>query len=228
MPLLRVLAFGEFHFSTMKSPRSPRKKPVQDRSQITVDALVDAATRIFRDKGFAGATTNRVAEIAGVSVGSLYQYFPNKTALLTAVREKVHREFMEQMITACARGCERPFEPAVRGMAETSAAFHEQNSRLYRLFAAELPATPPVDFKSLPGLRYQEVQARFFQVHAECIKIPRDQALFFTRHAGAAIMQAAVMNHTEKLRDGSIATQLTRAFVAYLSGGTAGIEPIDS
>jgi hypothetical protein len=39
-------------------------------------------------------------------------------------------------------------------------------------------------------------------------------------------MQAAVMNHTEKLHDGSIAMQLTRAFVAYLSGGTAGIAPV--
>jgi hypothetical protein len=82
-----------------------------------------------------------------------------------------------------------------------------------------------VDFKSLPGLRYQEAQVRFFQVHAAHIKIPREQALFFTRNAGSAIMQAAVMNHAEKLRDGSIATQLTRAFVAYLSGSAAGIAP---
>ena len=225
MPLLRVLALGELLFSAMKSPRSPRKKPVQDRSQITVQAIVDAAARIFLEKGFAAATTNRVAEVAGVSVGSLYQYFPNKAALLAAVRNEVHRDFLEHMILACERGCERSFEHAVRGMAETSAAFHEQNAGLYRLFAAELPATAPVDFKSLPGLRYQEAQARFFQIHAAHIKIPREQALFFTRNAGAAIMQAGVMNHPEKLHDGSIAAELTRAFVAYLSGGAVGVAP---
>lgn len=208
----------------MKSPLSPRKKPVQDRSQITVDAIVGAAARIFGEKGFGAATTNGVAELAGVSVGSLYQYFPNKLALLTAVRGNVHRAFLEHMIAACERGCALPFEAAVRGMAEASAVFHEENARLYRLFAVELPSTSPADFK-LPGLRYQEAQGRFFQVHAAHLRIPLEQALFFTRNAGSAIMQAAVMNHPEKLRDGSIATQLTRAFVAYLSGNTAGMAP---
>jgi len=206
----------------MKSPRSPRKKPVQDRSQITVEALVDAAARIFRAKGFEAATTNHVAELAGVSIGSLYQYFPNKLALLTAVRDKVHRDFLERMIVACDLGCGLLFEQAVRGMAETSAVFYGENAGLYRVFVVELPASSAANSKSLPGLRYQEAQARFFQVHAAHVRIPHEQALFFTRNAGAAIMQAAVMNHPEKLRDGSIATQLTQAFVAYLSGAASG------
>lgn len=192
---------------------------------MTVETIIAAAARIFRQKGFAAATTNRVAELAGVSVGSLYQYFPNKLALLTAVRGKMHREFIERMIEACERGCALPFEKAVRGMAETSAAFHSENAELYRVFAAELPSSPPVDLESLPGLRYQEAQVRFFRAHRGHIKIPPEQALFFTRNVGSAIMQAAVMNHPEKLRDGAIATQLTRAFVAYLSGSAAGPAP---
>jgi AcrR family transcriptional regulator len=226
MPLRRELAFGRLLSLPMKSPRSPRKKPVQDRSQITVEALVDAAARIFRERGYEAATTNHVAELAGVSVGSLYQYFPNKLALLSAVRGNVHRKFIEHMIAACSRGCGLPFEKAVRGMAETSASFHEENAELYRLFVAELPSTSPVDVNSLAGLRYHDAQAQFFQIHAAHIRIPREQALFFTRNAGSAIMQAAVMNHAEKLRDGSIATQLTRAFVAYLSGSAAGVAPV--
>lgn len=221
MPLLRVLAFGKLISLSMKSPRSPRKKPVQDRSQITVEALVDAAARIFREKGFEAATTNHVAELAGVSIGSLYQYFPNKLALLTAVRDKFHCDFLERMTAACDRGCELPFAQAVRGMAETSAVFYGQNAGLYRLFAVELPASSPTNSRSLSAFKYHEVQTRFFQVHASYVRIPPEQALFFTRNAGAAIMQAAVMNHPEKLRDGTIATQLTQAFVAYLSGAAA-------
>ncbi len=55
-----------------------RKQPSQARSKATVDAIVEAAARILGDQGWAGFTTNKVAEAAGVSIGSYYQYFPDK------------------------------------------------------------------------------------------------------------------------------------------------------
>jgi AcrR family transcriptional regulator len=71
------------------SPASAmRKVPRQARSQATTDALLDAAAHILGDRGWAGLTTNAVAEVAGVSIGSLYQYFPNKLALIEAVRQR--------------------------------------------------------------------------------------------------------------------------------------------
>jgi AcrR family transcriptional regulator len=57
---------------------SMRKQPSQARSKATVDAIVEAAARILGDQGWAGFTTNKVAEAAGVSIGSYYQYFPDK------------------------------------------------------------------------------------------------------------------------------------------------------
>jgi AcrR family transcriptional regulator len=62
-----------------------RKSPSQERSRRTVERILDTAARIFHEQGYAGATTNDVADEAGVSVGSLYQYFPNKDALLVAL-----------------------------------------------------------------------------------------------------------------------------------------------
>jgi hypothetical protein len=58
-----------------KAPR-PRKRPSQSRSRFTTRQSVEAAARVFEERGYAGATTNRIAERAGVSIGSLYQYFP--------------------------------------------------------------------------------------------------------------------------------------------------------
>lgn len=65
---------------TRKSTLSPRKRPRQERSRRTVEAILDAAARVFETVGPNAATTNAIAERAGVSVGSLYQYFPNKLA----------------------------------------------------------------------------------------------------------------------------------------------------
>lgn len=64
------------------SPASsaPRRSPRQERSQFTVDAIFEAVARIVATQGEDALTTNRIAEVAGVSVGSLYQYFPSKEA----------------------------------------------------------------------------------------------------------------------------------------------------
>lgn len=61
---------------------NPRKKPRQARAQATVDAILQASAHILVGQGFEGFNTNAVAERAGVSVGSLYQYFPNKEAII--------------------------------------------------------------------------------------------------------------------------------------------------
>jgi AcrR family transcriptional regulator len=68
-----------------KKRMEPRKKPAQARSAETVAAIVEAAARILEDKGFQGYNTNDVAARAGVSIGSLYQYFPNKDAITKAL-----------------------------------------------------------------------------------------------------------------------------------------------
>ena len=70
------------------TPTSPRKAPRQERSRRTVERILDAAAHIFHEQGYTAATTNDIADEAGVSIGSLYQYFPNKDALLVALTRR--------------------------------------------------------------------------------------------------------------------------------------------
>jgi len=67
---------------------TPRKTPRQQRSRATVEAVLTAAAQVFEARGYAAGTTNRIAERAGVSVGTLYQYFPNKEAIAVALLER--------------------------------------------------------------------------------------------------------------------------------------------
>src|ERR1700721_3167704 len=68
--------------------RSIRRVPRQDRAQVTVEAMLDAAIRLLKRSGVSYITTNRIAETAGVSIGSVYQYFPNKRAIFIALHER--------------------------------------------------------------------------------------------------------------------------------------------
>ena len=71
-----------------KPAARPRKTPLQGRSRNTVDVIVEAAARILTKEGADALSTNRIAEVAGVSVGSLYQYFPNREAIVAALVER--------------------------------------------------------------------------------------------------------------------------------------------
>lgn len=68
----------------MPKRRSPRP-PKQARSKVLVDAVIEAAARVVRDVGWSQANMSRIAKVAGVSVGSLYRYFPGRDLLLTAL-----------------------------------------------------------------------------------------------------------------------------------------------
>lgn len=75
----------------------PRKPPIQRRSKATVEALLEAAAQVFEANGYGGGTTNRIADCAGVSIGTLYQYFPSKEALAVALLERHIDETQRKM-----------------------------------------------------------------------------------------------------------------------------------
>ncbi|MBP2605466.1 TetR/AcrR family transcriptional regulator [Acinetobacter calcoaceticus] len=78
----------------------PRKRPRQARSVATFEAILEAAARILESLGFAGFNTNAVAELAGVSIGSLYQYFPSKDALIVELIRRERAELSKCIVEA--------------------------------------------------------------------------------------------------------------------------------
>jgi AcrR family transcriptional regulator len=118
----------------------PRKQPIQDRSAKTVEAIVEAAIRILRRDGWASLTTTRVAERAGVSVGSLYQYFPNREAIVVAIVRQRTRDFLEAVVAVDLAGVVDLNEAVHR----TMAAFLAEKRRTLDLSLAVKEALPEI------------------------------------------------------------------------------------
>src|ERR1043165_9692638 len=93
---------------------SPRKHASQERSRATVDALVEATARILVREGFDKASTNYIAATAGVSVGSLYQYFPSKEALVGAVIDRHNQQVGRVVRGVLAQVQSLPLKKGVR------------------------------------------------------------------------------------------------------------------
>ena len=94
----------------------PRKSPVQARAAVSVESILEATLQVLLELGQAKLTTTRVAERAGVSVGTLYQYFPNKSALLQTVMERHLLSIAETVETACAALHGQPLEKMAEGV----------------------------------------------------------------------------------------------------------------
>lgn len=122
----------------------PRKSPRQQRSRETVAAILEAAAQLFQRHGYAGTTTNRVAERAGVSIGSLYQYFPNKDALLTALAQQHLEAAAAALDTILERAAARrlPLRALLEDVVGGVAALHTGRPGLHRLLFDQTPRTP--------------------------------------------------------------------------------------
>jgi len=96
----------------------PRKTPIQARSTVTVEAISEATIQVLLSQGPERLTTTRVAERAGVSVGTLYQYYPNKQSLLFAVLEHHLNNVAEKVEAACRRACHKPLAQMIQEMVE--------------------------------------------------------------------------------------------------------------
>jgi AcrR family transcriptional regulator len=119
-----------------------RRSPSQSRSRDTVEAIVEAAAQVFERHGYAAGTTNRIAERAGVSIGSLYQYFPNKDSILV---ELTRRHIAEGRALAAATFAAietADLRDGLRMLAATMIDLHRDSPGLHRVLFEESPRPP--------------------------------------------------------------------------------------
>ncbi len=118
---------------------STRREPKQRRSRQTVNDVLEAVPRVLRRHGAEAITTNRVAEAAGVSIGSLYQYFPDKQAIFMALHER-HVDGVQRVIERTIADCaSASLEEFTRELVEGLANMHTQDADLHEIVSVVVP-----------------------------------------------------------------------------------------
>lgn len=117
-----------------------RRRPVQQRSKEMVEYLLEAAARVFDREGI-DATTNRIAEEAGVSIGSLYQYFGDKQGLLHELALR-HLDEVEQTFNKAAQGAGTSAHDLIERFVHAAVDLHRQRGGLHRMMREHAPRSP--------------------------------------------------------------------------------------
>jgi AcrR family transcriptional regulator len=125
-----------------RSTTAPRRRPQQERSRETRARILDAAAHVFSAHGYSAGTTNRIAAAADLSIGSLYQYFPNKDSILVELT-RAHlvagsQHVLDRFEAGPPHGLEAKLRVAVEAMLDNHASAH----RLHQVLFEEAPRPP--------------------------------------------------------------------------------------
>ena len=203
-----------------KVATKPRKQASQDRSRATVAALVEATARILVTEGFDKANTNRIAELAGVSVGSLYQYFPSKEALVVAVAQRHRLEVSKVVRRAVAQLASLSLEQAIRKLVAVAVDGHRVDPELHCVLSEQLPRTGALRDLDLANREAHALFRSYLESRRDELSVADvETAAFVCGTAIEALAHNAVL-HDAKFRSDAAAEALvnetTRLIVGYL------------
>ena len=196
---------------------TPRKHPRQDRSRVTVDTILEATARVLVKHGFDGLTTNGVAAAAGVSIGSLYQYFPNKEALVGALFERHIEEMNAAVLAELTAVAELPMAAAVRRVIELTIRAHSIDPELHRMLTEQLPRVGRfAKLREADALTHRMVTGILTLRQRELAIRDPDMASYVIVSAIEAIIHRAALLDHARLRDPKLIDEATLLVTRYL------------
>jgi AcrR family transcriptional regulator len=191
-----------------------RREPRQQRSRQTVDDVLEAVQLVVKRHGSHAVTTNRIAEAAGVSIGSLYQYFPDKLAIFAALHER-HVNDVRQVIEQTTAGyASAPLEDFTRELIEGLVNVHAEAPELHEIVSKAVPESA-LGFKNALHHTFRQILS-----HADQERYSADEAermLFVLPRMVESLVHGVVGKApTPLLRDGG-RSETIRAVLAYVN-----------
>lgn len=198
-----------------------RKTPSQERAKVTVEAILEAGAYILIRDGWEKFTTNNVAERAGVNIASLYQYFPNKEAIVAELQRRhieKGRAAAPDMVTQLRS--QPNLRAALKILIDGAVTEHRINPRLHKVFTEELPRAS----RRVHGERDKQLigfLANILEPYA--IQVPDlDIALFLFRVVGHAAIHEAASERPDLLDNPLFTEELITLIERYLVRGRQG------
>lgn len=207
----------------MPSPASragslPRKAPRQARSQAMVNTILDATARVLVERGYAATTTNGVAERAGVSVGSLYQYFPNKDALIRALQDRHMRQMYGVIGESLQRCAGLPFDEALALSIEGLVESHRIDAGLHRVLETQFADLAPADAMARFEAALEEQICTLLQHHRAELQVEDLRlASYMLMHALHGLVHAVVDQRPGGVSLKRATREIVRLTRAYLT-----------
>ncbi|MCP5019901.1 MAG: TetR/AcrR family transcriptional regulator [Ketobacter sp.] len=172
-----------------------KKSPRQARSKATVEAIIQASAQLLEEEGYAALTTNGVAERAGVSIGSVYEYFPGKEAIVAAVATQLVEVSLQKMQAALLSVEDMDLEPAMRSWIYSLYAVSRDQHRLLKVLLFQVPfihKVPAVEGLRTELFRLALVGASKTREHL-FITPSRESLYLITTMTGSTLLQLAIM-----------------------------------
>lgn len=198
-----------------------RKAPLQSRSKQTVASILAAAAQVFADRGYANTTTNHIAERAGVSIGSLYQYFPSKDALLVALAERHVEQAFAAVLEEVGEKRQAPARELLRALVDALLRAHQREPRLHRVIFEEAHLLDDSFRRRLEELDDRALRLARGIIEERCAELAIDDpemASFVVVHVLEGITHTTVIHHPEMMRRPAFREELIRLLESYLLG----------
>ena len=199
-------------------PHQPRRLPRQSRAKDTVEVILQAAAALFVAQGYDGASTNRIAEAAGVSIGTLYQYFPSKDAVLLQLSRRHSERMQEVFARRFAQAGALPLPAAIRLIIQAELEAMLLDLPLQQVLFAQV-------HRSGLDTHIKQVQAQVTVLLRQALAersnelrpLELELAPFILLHAIDGVCQAALRERPELVASEQFLTECTNLALRYLS-----------
>ena len=195
-----------------------RKGPKQQRAKATVEAILDATVRVLEREGSDAATTSRIAEVAGVSVGTLYQYYANRDAILDALQDREFERASTMMSRILARDAYATDRDVARAVVHGLLELHGAAPTLHRLLVVEGLRVTPTERVQAFDMRIIAVIRSFLALAQGRVRRKNiDAAAFVVYQAVRASMLACLLERPPGLDSDTLVDEITDLVLRYLT-----------
>lgn len=200
----------------------PKKRPKQARSKASFAAIVDAAARLLREQGYEALTTNHIAEQAGVGIATLYEFFPNKEAVVAELAARLMAKIEADMERAFAEASRMEPWPAVTHMTACAVASLMEERAVFRILLRQVPFVPrlPAVAEARAALGALSQRVRIHAADALNLPMPKEDVWLISEMLYNAMLEIAFLDISEKKR-----AELTRELARLTYRMAVGRDP---